>query len=263
VLQRWPTTRFWRDDAPKLATARGAVGKFLSEQYELSSGTEPWGESNRANAYTYHFGNGRGVRWHDQPRRMLWLVGMKQQHDGGYAHCKELQGNDRLWPETDPAWEPGTQTLAAWKTHADEDIYEWARIIYGALTTWQINRAKLDRGDKVSYPCSAHLELERDDADIWTLTVRRHLAYVPPATQRQRWMLANEILALFRHLVLDPETDEFEIDDPPHPECFSYAWIHFTGGPVTPEKWLARVAEDGVRGRLPTLVGDAQHLVRT
>ena len=259
MLRRWPTTRFWKDDAPQLATARGAIAKFLGEQDEQSSGTEPWEQSERADAYTYHFGNGRGVRWHDKPRGLLWLVAMKEQHDGGYRHCADLQASGELWPRTDPEWRRGELTLEPWTTHPDEDIFEWARIIYGALETWKINRQTLERGQPVSYPCSAHLELECDEDGIWTLTVRRHLAYVPPHSRRQRWLGPQEILALFRHLSADPDTDLFEIDDPPHPQAFAYAWIHFTCGPAAPDEWLERVATDGVHGRLPALIADAAH----
>jgi hypothetical protein len=65
VLERWLTSRCWHEDAPALTTARGAIIKFLEQQDQRASGTEPFAAAERPDTFTYHFGSGRGVRWHD------------------------------------------------------------------------------------------------------------------------------------------------------------------------------------------------------
>jgi hypothetical protein len=141
VLARWLTSRCWTEDVPSLTTAAEAVHKHLREQHQQSSSTEPFTAADRADVFTYHYGKGRGVRWHERPRGLLWLCGFDDAHDLGYEHCERLQTEGSLYPDLDPDWKPGENTLLPWKAHDDEDAYEWARIIYGALETWEINRA--------------------------------------------------------------------------------------------------------------------------
>ena len=71
MLERWLTSRCWKEDAPGLTTARGAIVKFLEQQDQRASGTEPFAAAGRPDTFTYHFGSGRGVRRHDKPRGLL------------------------------------------------------------------------------------------------------------------------------------------------------------------------------------------------
>lgn len=255
MFARWLTSRCWTDDVPRLTTAREAVHKHLREQDQRSSGTEPFAAADRANAFTYHYGEGRGVRWHDQPRQLLWLCGFDDGHDSGYTHCERLQADGTLYPDLDPDWKPGQNTLLPWGAHVDEDAYEWARVIYGALDTWEINRATLDAGGSVTYPSSLHLVLSKDEDGIWTLVIRKRLAYLPDeARERERWLANGEIEALFSHLAGHPSTEDYVWDQPPHPEWFLFAQVEFLGGPLSPADWLKRVCDDATSGTRPALV---------
>jgi hypothetical protein len=98
VLERWLTSRCWREDAPGLTTARGAIVKFLEQQDQRASGTEPFAAAGRPDTFTYHFGRGRGVRWHDKPRGLLWLCAFDDSHDRGYEHAERLQQSEALYP---------------------------------------------------------------------------------------------------------------------------------------------------------------------
>jgi hypothetical protein len=241
VLHRWLTYRCWKDDAPRLGTVGGGVAKFLAEQDPKSSGTEPFRQADRADVFTYHFADGRGVRWQQSQREILWLCAFAESHDGGYAHAAALQTAGQLYPDLDPDWTDGANTLLAWGQHLDEDAYEWARTIYGALETFEINRAALEQGNRITYPSPAHLELVKDTDDIWTLTIGKQLGYLPPKSVRGRWLSNGEIEQIFRQIA-DHEDPAHAFDDPPHPRSFLYVNVHFLGGPSSPADWLQRVA---------------------
>lgn len=253
MLERWLTSRCWRDDAPALTTARGALIKFVEVQDQLASGTEPFAAADRPDTFTYHFGRGRGVRWHDKPRDLLWLCAFDDVHDRGYDHADRLQQSGELYPDT--AQRTSADALQPWGTHVDDDAHEWARAIYGALETWQISRTQLTAGANVSYPSALYLELSRDEDDIWTLVIRRRLAYLDAgAEQRERWLTNSEIHAIFRHLAGQPDELDYEFENPPHPEAFLFAQVHFLDGPISPVAWLRQICDAATAGDPAPLV---------
>jgi hypothetical protein len=254
MLERWLTSRCWREDAPALTTARDAIIKFVEVQDQLASGTEPFARAERADTFTYHFGQGRGVRWHDKPRRLLWLCAFDDVHDRGYENAERLQQAGRLYPDTNPR-ATSANALMPWGTHIDDDAHEWARGVYGALDTWEINHAQLAAGGTVTYLSALQLELSKDDDDIWTLVIGRRLAYLHrDAQQRARWLTNDEIRAVFLHLAGQPDPDDYEFDNPPHPEWFLFAQVHFLDGPISPAAWLRDVCDAATAGQPPPLV---------
>ncbi|HVA18932.1 MAG TPA: hypothetical protein VMU55_02015, partial [Solirubrobacteraceae bacterium] len=189
MLERWLTSRCWHEDVPRLKTTRNGIIKFLEEQDQRASGTEPFAAAERPDTFTYHFGKGRGVRWHDKPRGLLWLCAFDDAHDRGYQHAEHLQQNGVLYPDIEP--QPSAKPLLPWGSHADEDANEWARTIYGALETWENHHEQLLAGETVAYHSALYLELSKDSDDIWTLVIRRRLAYLHTgAEQRERWRRA-------------------------------------------------------------------------
>jgi hypothetical protein len=239
VLGRWTTRRCLTDDAPYLGNAREGVDKHLREQDPQSSGTEKWQAGKRANAYTYHYGTGRGVRWLDHERDILWLCALRHEHDGGYTYAEELQSKDILYPETDPS----DGSLAPWGEYPDEDALDWARLIYGALATFDDGADAISHGDTVTYQGRGHLSLSQDSDGIWTLTIRKTLGYQHPENKRDKWLSYDEIHALFDHLAGWP-TDRRGIvwDNPPHPRHWLFINVHFIEPLQTAEQWLERVA---------------------
>ena len=172
-----------------LTTGRGAIIKFLEQQDQRASGTEPFAAANRPDTFTYHFGKGRGVRWHDKPRGLLWLCAFDDAHDRGYEHAVRLRRSGALYPDTEQHAASSASALLPWGTHADEDAHEWAQAIYGALEAWETGSTQLVAGQKISYPAALYLELSKDEDDIWTLVIRRRLAYLHiGAEQRERWL---------------------------------------------------------------------------
>lgn len=241
---------------PRLKTARRAPIKFLSQQGQHSSGTEPFENAERPDVFTFHFGKGRGVSWEDKRRRLLWLCAFDDVHDRGYEHAEQLQANGRLYPELEHNPSAADEcALAPWGSHIDEDVREWARAIYGALATWEINASRLAAGEVVSYPSPLHLELSKSADEIWTLTIRRSLAYLNrEAEQRQRWLTNGELSDLFRQLAGQPDEDDYEFENPPHPQAYMFAQVHFLNGVITPSEWIRQVCEQAIAGHPPPLV---------
>ncbi len=236
MLERWLTSRCWREDASALTTARGAIIKFLEQQDQRSSGTEPFAAAERPDTFTYHFGSGRGVRWNDKPRSLLWLCAFDDGHDRGYEHAVRLQQSRLLYPDTEQHAASPASALLPWGTHTDEDAHEWAQAIYGALEAWETGSAQLTADQKISYPSAVYLELSKDEDDIWTLVIRRRLAYLHTgAEQRERWLTNGEIHALFRHLAGQPDEHDYEFENPPHPQAFLFAQVHFLNGAISPQ----------------------------
>jgi hypothetical protein len=249
------TSRCWREDAPALTTARGAIIKFLEQQDQRASGTEPFAAAERPDTFTYHFGSGRGVRWHDRPRGLLWLCAFDNDHDRGYEHAARLQQSGSLYPDIEQHGRSSESALLPWGSHADEDAHEWARAIYGALEIWEINSAQLAAGESISYPAALYLELSKDKDEIWTLVIRRRLAYLHTgAEDRERRLTNGEIQALFRHLAGQPDKDDYEFENPPHPHAFLFAQVHFLSGAIAPAAWLGQVCEAATKGAPPALV---------
>jgi hypothetical protein len=244
VLQRWATRRFFQEDAAGPGGA-AALEKHLLEQGFESPGTEPFAGADRADVFTFHHKDGRGVRWKNTPREMLWLCAFDARHDQGYAHAEQLQESGQLYPGLDPAWVPGTQTLAPWETWPDEDNYEWSRLIYGALETWDINASRIAAGDEVNnFPSSLFLSLRKAEEDIWTLLIRRNFAYLN-GSARDRFLTNDEMLELLHHIAKDEADLQYEVSAPPAdmPHAFLFAQFDFLGGPVAPRDWLKRVAK--------------------
>ncbi|MHB2000155.1 MAG: hypothetical protein ACYCSI_08215 [Solirubrobacteraceae bacterium] len=255
MLERWLTSRCWRADAAALTTAKGAIVKFLSEQDQLSSGTEPFAAGARPDTFTFHFGTGRGVRWHDRPRGLLWLCAFEDRHDRGYEHARRLQDAGSLYPDIEHSASAAESALLPWGVHVDEDAHEWARAIYGALETWELSAEQLAAGQTVSYPAAVYLELSKDEDEIWTLVIRRRLAYLNiDARQRERWLTNDEINAIFCHLAGQPDEDDYEFENPPHPQAFLFAQVHFLSGAITPAAWLRQVCDAATAGAPPKLV---------
>jgi hypothetical protein len=255
VLERWLTSRCWREDAPALTTARGALIKFLQQQDQRASGTEPFASAARPDTFTYHFGKGRGVRWHDQPRELLWLCAFDDKHDRGYEHAERLQRSGELYPDIEQQATTPAGTLLPWGAHTDEDAYEWARALYGALQTWEIGHEQLTAGQSVSYDSALRLDLSKDKDDIWTLVIRRRLAYLHAnAARRERWLTNGEIHAIFHHIAGEPDEQDYEFENPPHPQAFLFAQVHFLDGPITPATWLRQVCEAATKANPQPLV---------
>jgi len=104
---------------------------------------------------------------------------------------------------------------------------------------WDINPAQFAAGGSISYPSALYLELSKDADDIWTLAIRRRLAYLySGAEQRERWLTIDEIHAVFRHLAGQPDELDYEFENPPHPEAFLFTQVHFLDGPIAPATWL-------------------------
>jgi len=160
-----------------------------------------------------------------------------------------------LYPDIEQHIDSPASALLPWGAHVDEDAHEWAQAIYGALETWETSNAQLATGQRISYPSALYLELSKDDEDIWTLVIRRRLAYLHAGSKRrERWLTNGEIHALFRHLAGQPAEEDYEFENPPHPQAFLFAQVHFLGGIVAPGAWLRQVCDAAVGGALPPLV---------
>lgn len=249
MLHRWTTIRCLFEDAPELGDAGGGLLKHLEEQDPRSSSTEPWQAAERGDVFTYHFGDGRGVRWHDRDRAVLWLCALRGEHDGGYDHARRLQSKGRLYPELDPTPDPEHGSLRAWGVFPDEDCLESVRTIYGALALWRDERDRIEAGEAVEYQDAFYASLARDESDIWTLTIRWTLGYQHPESERARRLAYDEAEALFRELAGHPQ--DFEWDNPPHPQHWMFVCVHFLGGPPDPDEWLRSVAESCLAGDVP------------
>ncbi len=244
MLERWVTCRFLAEDMPPLAGDHRGVTKFLGGVGATSSGTEPLATAQRADTFTYHFGTGRGVRWHDKTRQVLWLVSFGSAHDAEYDRAADLQAQGRLYPALDPQCVPGTGTRAKWGVFVDEDGLEWARFIHDSLEFFASLR--LRAGDSARFDKACHLTLYREDEDIWKLTIRRRLAYTPDC-ERGRWLTPAELHCLFDHLVEPADQDLCVWDVPPHPQSFLFADVCFVGRLRTPQEWHARIVEQAAR----------------
>jgi len=248
------TSRCWREDAPR---SRRHVGRSSSSSNSRIS--EPPGPSRSLppksqTTFTYHFGKGRGVRWHDKPRGLLWLCAFDDAHDRGYEHAERLQQSGTLYPDIEQHTRSSESTLLPWGTRADEDAHEWARALYGALETWEINAAQLSAGETVSYPSALYLELSKDKDEIWTLVIRRRLAYLHTgAEERERWLTNGEIHALFRHLAGQPDEDDYEFENHHTPKHSSSHRSTSSTAPF-PASWLKQVCDQAAVGTQPPLV---------
>jgi len=125
-----------------------------------------------------------------------------------------------------------------------------------ALTVlWETSDAQLADGETISYPAALHLELSKDQHEIWTLVIRRRLAYLHTgAEERERWLTNGEIHAVFRHLAGQPDEDDYEFENPPHPQALLFTQVHFLSGAIPPAAWLRQVCDQVVMGAQPALV---------
>ena len=107
----------------------------------------------------------------------------------------------------------------------------------------------------MTLPHDTHLELSKDRDEIWTLVIRRRLAYLHAgAEDRERWSTNGEIHALFRHLAGQPDEDDYEFESSPHPQAFLFIQVHFLSGAIPPASWLRQVCDEAVTGTRPALV---------
>ena len=56
------------------------------------------------------------------------------------------------------------------------------------------------------------------------------------------------------HIAGQPDPDDYEFDNPPHPEWFLFAQVHFLDGPISPAAWLRGVCDAATAGQPPPLV---------
>jgi len=120
---------------------------------------------------------------------------------------------------------------------------------------WETSDAQLADGETISYPAALHLELSKDQHEIWTLVIRRRLAYLHTgAEERERWLTNGEIHAVFRHLAGQPDEDDYEFENPPHPQALLFTQVHFLSGAIPPAAWLRQVCDQVVMGAQPALV---------
>lgn len=259
MLGRWITRRCLTDDAPSLGNARNGIAKHLREQDPKSSGAEHWQAADRVDASTYHYGTGRGVRWLDKDRTILWLCALCHEHNGGYKYAEDLQTGAALYPDVDPDPDAADGSLAAWGDYPDEDSLEWARIIYGALCAFDEGAETVEGGGVVIYDNRAYLRLIRDADGIWTLTIRWTLGYQHPANRRYRRISFDEVTALFDHLAGWPdETKRRGIawDNPPNPQHWTFVDVHFIEPLLTAKEWLDQIAIKHLAGETVPLVGE-------
>jgi hypothetical protein len=190
-----------------------------------------------------------------QATRPALAVRVRRRARRGYEHAERLQQSGTLYPDIEQTSRSSESALLPWGTYVDEDAHEWARALYGALETWEINAAQLSAGETVSYPSALYLELSKDQDEIWTLVIRRRLAYLHTgAEERERWLTNGEIHALFRHLAGQPDEDDYEFENPPHPQAFLFAQVHFLSGAISPASWLKQVCDQATVGTQPPLV---------
>ncbi len=92
----------------------------------------------------------------------------------------------------------------------------------------------------------------------WTTSGHSSSADVSPTCtdpeKRERWLSNGEIHALFRHLAGQPDEDDYEFENPPHPQAFLFTQVHFLGGAITPAAWLRQVCDKAATGTQPALV---------
>jgi hypothetical protein len=252
-------TRRCRDeDLPELTHTKGIVTRFLKDQEPKSSGTESFdaredGASQALRAarraalcgdtMTFHAGDGRGVRWEDKEREVLWLCCTSDEHDGGYAHAIALLDAGTLYPVLDPAYSEGV-ACSKWGEHKDEDVLEWGRIVSGIVDAIDTREADLAAGETVDFHHAGRLfaQIKRDADGITSLRLRRVLTY-PSATGRDRKLTVAELDDILAQLTDDKLAEEdYMWADWPY-DAF-WAEVAFDGKVVTPDEWIAaRVAE--------------------
>jgi hypothetical protein len=247
LFGRWATRRCRDEDLPKLSQTKLIVKNDLADQAPQSSGTEQFalGEAGRrAGTYTYHAGNGRGVRWEDATRGVLWLCCTSEQHDGGYAHGHALLNAGKLYPTLDPAYAGNGCATVAWGTCPDEDTLEWGRIILGLIEAVESQRSAFEAGAAITFNHLGHslAELSLEDG-MTTLRIRRNLVYPDAAVGRDRFFEDEETLDLLHQLTGDTLVEEaYEIETFPYDRY--WLTIYFYGEIVTPEEWIeARLDE--------------------
>lgn len=200
----------------------------------------------RADTYTFHAGDGRGVRWEDATRGVLWLCCTSDQHDGGYAHAIDLLKGGHLYPQLDSAYADGS-AAAKWGEFPDEDSLEWGRLVFGLIERVEDAEADLAAGECIRYEHVGRLfaELSREYDGLTTLRMRRSLVYRDDAMARDRHVKHAEILDLLHQLTGDALTEQdYEIETYPYDEY--WVKIHFYGEIVTAEEWLEQRVEEAI-----------------
>jgi hypothetical protein len=245
LIARWLTQRCRDEDVPRASRVRPGLARFLEEQYSRSPLTDPWAGRQRADTWTWHHGDGRGVVWRDRDRDVLWLLCFADEHDGGYELGHTLvsahPGEDRLYPKLDPTHAAAGGPTAAWEEFLDEDIIEWIRFIHGAAEFFDDRQSDLDGGELVEWRAAGVIGLAQDE-DFLRMTIGTRLVYPDNAIDRDRYLRPGEVEDLFLQLVGDLEDDLWEAHVPP----YGHGYVGYLFVPPRPDAaaWLdARIAE--------------------
>jgi hypothetical protein len=245
LIARWLTERCRDEDVPRAPRVRPGLARFLEEQHSSSSLTDTWAGRARADTWTWHHGDGRGVVWRDRDRDVLWLLCFADEHDGGYELGHALvnpdPAHDRLYPRLDPTYAAEGGPTSAWAEFVDDDALEWARFIYGAAGFFDDRHAELDAGDVVEWRVAGVIALTQDD-DFLRITIGTRLVYADNATDRDRYLKPGEVEDLFLQLVGDLGAEFWEAHVPP----YAHGYVNYLFVPPRPSAgaWLdARIAE--------------------
>jgi len=244
LIGRWVTQRCRDEDVPRSPRVRPGLARLLEEQYPRPSLTEPWAGRTRADTWTWHHGDGRGVTWLDRDRDVLWLLCFADEHDGGYdlghALVSSRPADDRLYPRLDPTFTAEGAT-AAWGEFADEDVIEWVRFIHGAAEFFDQRQSDLTEGQPLDWRQAGLIRLAPDE-EFLTMTIGRRLVYPDGAKDRDRYLSSGELEDVFLQLVGDLDEGLWEAHVPP----YAHDHVNFLFVPPRPsaDAWLeARIAE--------------------
>ena len=245
MIARWLTQRCRDEDVARAVRVRPGLARLLEEQYSSSPLTDAWAGRTRADTWTWHHGDGRGVVWRDRNRDILWLLCFADEHDGGYELGHALvdadPARDRLYPKLDPTYAASGGPTAAWEEFVDEDALEWLRFIHGAAEFFDDRQSDLDAGEPLEWRAAGVIALALED-DLMKLTVGTRLVYADEASDRDRYLRPGEIEDVFLQLVGDLDEDFWEAHVPP----YAHGYVNYLFVPPRPGAgaWLdARIAE--------------------
>lgn len=245
---RWLTKRCWEEDLSSLSQAHAGINNHLAVQDPKSSGTEQFAGRTRSDTYTYHHGNGRGARWRDDARSVLWLLCFADGHDAGYVLGHELAAAGRLYPDLAETFDTAHgEAVVAWGLNLDEDGLENAAHLLAVLETLEDSTSGAGRVDRA---LQVAVVPDAEDATVVKVTVRLLLDYADPGSARTRWLLPAEVEDFVRVLLSLPEDEVVFFQDPPHAD-FRYVDVYAVGQVAGSHAWLAGL---GTRGWRPPLV---------
>lgn len=245
MIARWLTQRCRDEDVPRAPRVRPGLARLLEEQYSRSPLTDTWAGRTRADTWTWHHGDGRGVVWRDRDRDVLWLLCFADEHDGGYELGHALvnpdSAHDRLYPKLDPTYAAEGGPTAAWGEFVDEDALEWIRFVHGAAEFFDDRHSELDGGEVLEWRAAGVIQLAQGDG-LLRLTIGTRLVYADNATDRDRYLKPGEVEDIFLQLVGDLDDEFWEAHVPP----YAHGYVNYLFVPPRPDAgaWLdARIAE--------------------